>query len=132
MRGTRKVWLVVAGLALAALVVAAAAGRVGDDDDDWRERSACLLDKRAFARYVVVSDAYERGELGPRDRVIASVHPAARESIFEPDGDLREWEAMHPIGRHEFVQWATADPVYAKTKEAQTRATSAVTREDCE
>jgi hypothetical protein len=132
MRGTRKVWLVAAGLVLAALLVAAAAGRGDGDDESWRERSACLVDKRAYARYVVVSDAYERGELGPRGEVVASAHPAVRDVIFEPDGDLREWQAMRPIGRHEFVQWATADPVYAKTKEAQTRATSAVTREDCD
>lgn len=125
-------WLVAAALAAVALAAAAIAAGRGEDDDDYRARIACLESKRAFARYVVVADAYERGELGPRAQVVASVHPKARRVVLEPDGDLRRWNAMSRIGKHEFLQWATSGEVYDRTRDEQTRAVDAITREDCE
>jgi hypothetical protein len=131
MRGTsRWVWVVV-GLAAIVIVGAAfAKGRSGEDN--FSKRVACIDNKRAYARYVVVRDAYRRGELGSQQVVIRSVHPKARGVIFEPDGDLRGWNAMSRIGRHEFLQWATSGRVYRKTEAAQTRATDTITRADCE
>lgn len=133
MPARRTLLLVGAGVAACALAVAAiAAGRGDRSGDGWRERTACLVNERAEARYLVVRAAYEWGVLGPRAEVVGSVHPKARDAIFLAGDELREWEEMEPAARHEFVEWATGGDVYARTKDAQTRATAAVTREDCE
>jgi hypothetical protein len=63
---------------------------------------------------------------------VRSAHPKVRDLIFDGAGELREWEEMQPVVRHEFLQWATSGDVYARTKDAQTRAFETVTREDCE
>jgi hypothetical protein len=132
MRATSSwVWLVVALAAIVIVSAAVAKGR-GGSDDEVGKRAACIANKRAYARYVVVNDAYERGELGSRREVMRTVHPKARGAIFEPDGDLRQWSAMNRAGKHEFLQWATSDPTYRKTRSAQDRATDAITRADCE
>jgi hypothetical protein len=130
MRGTRWIWLAAGVVVAIVLVGAALASRGGDDDPG--ERSACILDKQAHARYVVVSDAYERGELGSETAVRRSIHPEARAALLEPDGDLRAWESMSPAARQEFVQWATSGVVYDTTEDAQVRATDAIDRSDCE
>jgi hypothetical protein len=124
-------WLAAGGVIAIVLVGAAIAAR-GGDDDDWGERSACIVNKKAFARYAVVSDAYERGELGSEAAVRRSIHPKARAALLEPDGDLRAWESMNAAARHEFLQWATSGAVYRKTEDAQVRATGAIDRSDCE
>ena len=133
MRATRTT-LLIAGAVVAAAVVGAAAIAASRDDaePDAREISYCVVRKEAEARYAIVADAYERGELGSREQVIASAHPKVRDLIFEPSGDLREWEEMRPIARHEFLQWATSGRVHDQTGDAQGRAVLAITRADCE
>jgi hypothetical protein len=131
MPGTR--WVGLGAAALVAIVVVGAAVASRDDDDrDPAARSACILQKREHARYVVVSAAYARGELGPRRQVLRSVHPRALGAIFERDGDLRRWASMGEPARNEFLDWAASDRIYARTGQAQERAADAVERADCE
>jgi hypothetical protein len=104
----------------------------GGDDANASRRANCILAKENAARYAVVKDAYERGELGRKAAVLASAHPKARPVIFEPDGSLREWSSMGLAARNEFTQWATSGAVYEKTGDAQLRAVDGIDRKACE
>jgi hypothetical protein len=116
---------------IAAAFVTLLAGCGGDDESASR-RANCILAKENAARYAVVKNAYERGELGRRDAVLASAHPKARPVIFKPDGALRRWDEMGPAARNEFLQWATSGAVYEKTGDAQMRAVDGIDRGACE
>lgn len=119
-------------VAVLLLVVAFGAGACGGDSPTPGQIGGCLSSERAQARYLVVRAAYEWGVLGERDDVIRSTHPKVRNLIFDPAGELRDWEEMEPPVRGEFLDWATTGEAYARTKDAQTRAFETVTREDCE
>lgn len=126
-----RVWVVVIAL-VAALALGALAFSRGNEGPTPGQIGNCLNSERGEARYLVVRAAYEWGVLGDRAVVVRSADPKVRDLIFDAAGELREWEEMQPVVRHEFLQWATSGDVYARTKDAQVRATAVTTREDCE
>ena len=131
MRG-RPAWTLAAVVAVLVVVVAALALEDDDSPALVGERAQCISNQRHEQRYIVVRDAYERGELGTFEEVSADLKPAVVRAIFTDNGELRDRDAMTAQGQVAFTRWALSEPVRAKTRDAQDRAVATVDRSDCE